>query len=222
MHDLEMVHGDLKGVCGDLEVGPSISLMTPFIQANILINQDCRACLADFGLSTVTGVQTLAANGSLVSVLSNDSVMSFTHGGSIRWMSPELIDPEQFGVKGNRPTKTSDCFAFGMVIYEVGATVGDLMLLVLKMRTGIMRPCPILQYGETSNYAGDPEGGPTRETGERDGPGIYRGVMGDCRKVLGGKSECTTGCERYPFMFERDSVGQARSEVDGVREWLHV
>ena len=47
-------------------------------------------------------------------------------------MSPELIDPEQFGVKGNRPTKMSDCYAFGMVIYEAGVSVGGLMLQVLK------------------------------------------------------------------------------------------
>jgi len=33
-------------------------------------------------------------------------------------MSPELIDPEQFGSKKRRPTKTTDCYAFGMVIYE--------------------------------------------------------------------------------------------------------
>ena len=34
-------------------------------------------------------------------------------------MSPELIDPERFGSKGSRPTKKSDCYALGMVIYEV-------------------------------------------------------------------------------------------------------
>lgn len=34
-------------------------------------------------------------------------------------MSPELFDPEAFGLQDNRPTKHSDCYAFGMVIYEV-------------------------------------------------------------------------------------------------------
>ena len=34
-------------------------------------------------------------------------------------MSPELISPEQFGLKTGRPTKSSDCYALGMVIYEV-------------------------------------------------------------------------------------------------------
>ena len=33
-------------------------------------------------------------------------------------MAPELIDPQQFGFKKSRPTKSSDCYALGMVIYE--------------------------------------------------------------------------------------------------------
>jgi hypothetical protein len=34
-------------------------------------------------------------------------------------MSPELLCPEKFGLKDSRPTKSSDCYALGMVIYEV-------------------------------------------------------------------------------------------------------
>ena len=34
-------------------------------------------------------------------------------------MSPELIDPGSFGLEKIRPTKESDCYALGMVIYEV-------------------------------------------------------------------------------------------------------
>ena len=40
-------------------------------------------------------------------------------GGTTRWMSPELLDPERFGSKDGRPTQESDCYALGMVIYEV-------------------------------------------------------------------------------------------------------
>ena len=49
--------------------------------------------------------------------------MSFTGGGTRRWMSPELLDPERLGMpesEGNRPTRQSDCYALGMVVYEVG------------------------------------------------------------------------------------------------------
>ena len=52
--------------------------------------------------------------------------MSFTAGGTYRWMSPELLDPERFGMpqsEGNRPTRQSDCYALGMVVYEVSARV---------------------------------------------------------------------------------------------------
>jgi len=95
-------------------------------QANILINGDRRACIADFGLSTITGVATQAANAaaSKASLISTDTLMSFTGGGTRRWMSPELLDPERFGMlesEGNRPSRQSDCYALGMVIYEVGS-----------------------------------------------------------------------------------------------------
>jgi len=33
-------------------------------------------------------------------------------------MSPELINPQKFGFENSQPTKSSDCYAFGMVIYE--------------------------------------------------------------------------------------------------------
>jgi len=33
-------------------------------------------------------------------------------------MSPELIAPQRFGFKKSRPTKASDCYALGMVVYE--------------------------------------------------------------------------------------------------------
>ena len=33
-------------------------------------------------------------------------------------MSPEIIAPQRFGFESSRPTKPSDCYAFGMVIYE--------------------------------------------------------------------------------------------------------
>ena len=102
------------------------------MKANILINQNRRACIADFGLTTITGVATRAAAGaSKASLISNDTLMSFTAGGTYRWMSPELLDPERFGMpesEDNRPTRQSDCYAFGMVIYEVGVRVSGFVV----------------------------------------------------------------------------------------------
>ena len=80
----------------------SFFLTTSISQANILIDQTFHARLADFGLlSTLSDLST-----------SNSSAK----GGTARWMSPELLDPE---IQSPRRTKCSDCYALGMVIYEV-------------------------------------------------------------------------------------------------------
>jgi serine/threonine protein kinase len=77
------------------------------LKLNILIDDTGNARLADFGLLTI------------ISDPKNYVFSSTgTHGGTARWMGPELIDPPQFGLKRSRPTKASDCYAFGMVIYE--------------------------------------------------------------------------------------------------------
>ena len=34
-------------------------------------------------------------------------------------MSPELLSPDRFNLDNSRPTRESDCYALGMVIYEV-------------------------------------------------------------------------------------------------------
>ena len=130
MHDLRVVHGDLKGVCV-LRIG-TLHISHSSAKANILIDKERRACIADFGLSTITGVATQAAGASQESVISNDTLMSFTGGGTRRWMSPELLDPERFGIpesEGNRPTRQSDCYALGMVIYEVGVFASALVFI---------------------------------------------------------------------------------------------
>jgi len=101
-----MVHGDLKGVCLQSIVTALPNKLS--IKANILIDQNGHACLADFGLlNTISDPTNFTASS------------SFMAGGTIRWMSPELLDPDQFGLEGSRPTKESDCYALGMVIYEV-------------------------------------------------------------------------------------------------------
>ena len=127
LHDLRIVHGDMKGVHIFLESGTYMPLT--YLKANILINKDRRACIADFGMTTITGVVPhTSARASQSSLISNDSLMSFTAGGTYRWMSPELMYPERFGMpqsEDNRPTTQSDCYALGMVIYEVGVWVNS-------------------------------------------------------------------------------------------------
>ena len=77
-------------------------------QHNILITNEtpARACLADFGLSTLTP----SAPGETTTI---------TTGGTPLYMAPELLNPEKFGKTNSRPTQPADVYAFGMVIYEV-------------------------------------------------------------------------------------------------------
>jgi len=101
-----MIHGDLKGV-RRRQLGFSI-LLSLFTQVNILIDQTGHARLADFGLLTVISDPTIGLSSS-----------SFSQGGTVRWMSPELLDPQRFGFDEKIcPTESSDCYALGMVIYE--------------------------------------------------------------------------------------------------------
>lgn len=93
--------GILKGYALSLKVG-TLTFSTEFIcQLNILVDQACHARLADFGFLT-----TISDSTTLSSSTSND-------GGTLRWMSPELLQKEA------RRTKLSDCYALGMVVYEV-------------------------------------------------------------------------------------------------------
>ncbi|KAF9643894.1 kinase-like protein [Thelephora ganbajun] len=87
MHDKGVVHGDIKG-------------------ANIMIDKDGHAHLAEFSLITLISDQ-------------STFVSSCIESGTLPWMSPELLDPERFGLKKRRPTRESDCYALGMVIYEI-------------------------------------------------------------------------------------------------------
>ena len=107
MHGKGMIHGDLKGV----SFRKLVSLFCPltrFLKANILIDQDGHARLADFGLLTIISDHTnfTASNSS-------------TNAGTTRWMSPELLNPEEFDLEKCQRTKESDCYALGMVLLEV-------------------------------------------------------------------------------------------------------
>ena len=64
------------------------------------------ARVADFGLMTMADLST---------VLLSETVGS--SGGTLFWMSPELLNLPPGS--NDRPTRESDCYALGMVIYEV-------------------------------------------------------------------------------------------------------
>ena len=71
-----------------------------------MVNNNGRAVLADFGsVNFASDHLTLQ--------------LSYAAAGTVRWMSPELLDPQRYGISEARPTKESDCYALGMVVYEI-------------------------------------------------------------------------------------------------------
>jgi serine/threonine protein kinase len=77
------------------------------VKANVLVDSAGRACLADFGLSTIRDPEVLALS----------TTSSSTCGGTVRWMAPELLSSHDNDEPIN--TKESDVYAFAGVCYEV-------------------------------------------------------------------------------------------------------
>ena len=101
--------GSQRSMC----LEPIVALLHPDLtdpKVNILINNEGQACLADFAIL-----------GSSAALSDQTSASSASQNGfpGLRWMSPELLAPDLFDLKGSRPTEKSDCYALGMVIYEV-------------------------------------------------------------------------------------------------------
>ncbi|KAJ7155408.1 kinase-like domain-containing protein [Mycena crocata] len=73
--------------------------------SNILVNDEWHACLADFGLA----------------VFSDATAATHTshHGGSVRWMSPELHYPQSCGLDSFQRTFKSDVYSFAFVCVEL-------------------------------------------------------------------------------------------------------
>ncbi|KAG6887213.1 hypothetical protein C0992_013363 [Termitomyces sp. T32_za158] len=88
LHSEGIIHGDLKGV-------------------NVLVDDAGRACLADFGLSSVS-------DPSIISWTSASAPSS--KGGTKGWQAPELFPDDQRTVKN---TEASDMYAWGCVCMEI-------------------------------------------------------------------------------------------------------
>ncbi|KAL0566780.1 hypothetical protein V5O48_015226, partial [Marasmius crinis-equi] len=84
LHERKIVHGDLKSV-------------------NVLVTPDERACIGDFGLSRVAD-----SHGLRLSTSTSGPIR-----GTIRWLSPELLEPPC------RSSTRSDIYAYAGVCYEI-------------------------------------------------------------------------------------------------------
>ena len=107
LHDAGFTHGDVKGVSVSSFRGISLFYIE---QGNILISDDTppRACLADFVFITAA----LDAGQEV-------SCSAQIQGGTMKFMAPELLVPEQFGKGAAAPTPQADIYAFGMAIFQV-------------------------------------------------------------------------------------------------------
>jgi serine/threonine protein kinase len=113
------------------------------LKANVLINHSGHACLTDFGLLTIAS--------------SEPTIASLVILSALRWMSLELINPDNAGLKESCPTKESDYYALGMTIYEVlsGQTPFaecDESAVIAKVRGG---ECPRRPQGKEGRLLTD-------------------------------------------------------------------
>ena len=105
MHNLDIVHGDLKPVRPPRSF---LSYNTNSAKANILVNAGGDACLADFGYTLVLSQSIPTPN-------------STFYGGTARFMAPEVM--RSGNEHGNKPTKDSDKWSLGLVMYQVSSLV---------------------------------------------------------------------------------------------------
>jgi len=91
LHRKRIIHGDLKG-------------------HNILVKESGRACLADFGISSVSDKD-------IAFWTTNPSPLS--EGGTLRWQAPELLKFNKPGDKPIRNTQESDIYAWSSAVYQI-------------------------------------------------------------------------------------------------------
>lgn len=60
--------------------------------------------LADFGLSVIADASATSTS---------------AHGGALRWLAPEIFDPDSFNLRSSRPTYASDVYSFATTVIEV-------------------------------------------------------------------------------------------------------
>jgi len=79
------------------------------VQTNVLIDRDFHPRLTDYGIvATVPDLNAADPRGT-----------AFPAPNVARFMAPELLNPSGFGLRDSNPTKKSDIYAYGAVMYQV-------------------------------------------------------------------------------------------------------
>ncbi|KAF9452111.1 kinase-like protein [Macrolepiota fuliginosa MF-IS2] len=116
LHSESVIHGDIK-------------------PANILVNDAGKACIADFGVSSIPVDQTLVYSQTVTTITAC----------SYRWAAPELLEA------GCRATLASDVWAFGCICYEIlvgkvpfdDCIIDSQIICQLLRGTSPIKPVPI-------------------------------------------------------------------------------
>ncbi|RXW24302.1 hypothetical protein EST38_g1565 [Candolleomyces aberdarensis] len=130
LHRNNIVHGDIKG-------------------ANVLVDSEGRACLADLGLSRLTDAE----------ILTWTSIQStIPPWGSLLWLAPELMSAQlQYQEHFPSPTTYSDIYAFGCLAYEESCTTtylptSSLVLTLLQIFTGLLPFAELSTHGRKYSW----------------------------------------------------------------------
>jgi len=139
LHACNVIHGDLKGVRGCAKF--QFNVLLTLSQANVLVDGSGQACIADFGLATVT--QNL------------DSIRtpSPQHGYTPRWTAPEVLNE-------GKCSKEADIFSFAMVMIEVCRRRSMIYciqcsgLLLFRTNTGVHRCGSVQKFSALQGRTG--------------------------------------------------------------------
>jgi hypothetical protein len=97
--DPQIIHGDLRSVSLGYEILTSVLITLLVFKANVVVNEDHRLLLIDFGVAKVEQIQTVVTSA------------GESHG-TIRWMAPEIF-------RGSGLSTRTDTYAFAMTCLEV-------------------------------------------------------------------------------------------------------
>lgn len=107
VHSFHIVHGDLTSVSAHFINYSAYILIS--IQMNVLIDREERACLSDFGLSTI------------IEDVQGTTFLSSNLGGAVRWAAPELFSFPDEDTDTNvklRLSTSSDMYSFGGIMFQ--------------------------------------------------------------------------------------------------------
>jgi serine/threonine protein kinase len=105
VHSSGVIHGDLTGV-RELKYFPFPYSFECYVKSNILIGENGKAYLADFGLSNV------------LAEVRGYSYVTSSIGGSVRWAAPEIFRVSQEGCVST-VTTYGDIYSYGSVMLQV-------------------------------------------------------------------------------------------------------